>query len=162
VRFWAIFDRTIGVLAFLAGALVIFAMLVVTSDVSSRFFWNYPIFWVPEVTSLCLLFIAFLGTTWLLKEEGHVRVDIILARVSPRTQALLGIIASVIGIITCFFLVWYGIQVSWQYTAEGISDPTILELPKGPISTIIPFGSFLLFIQLLRSTYSYWRKWRIP
>jgi len=161
VRFWAVFDRTIGILAFLSGVLIIFAMLVVCTDVSSRFFWNYPIMWVPEITALSLLFIAFLGTAWLLKEEGHVRVDIILARVSPRTQALLGIFASIIGIFTCLFLVWYGIQVSWQFTAEGIADPTILELPKGPISTIIPIGSFLLFIQFLRGTYSYWRKWQV-
>ena len=161
MRFWAVFDRTIGILAFLSGVLIIFAMLVVCTDVSSRFFWNYPIMWVPEITALSLLFIAFLGTTWLLKEEGHVRVDIILARVSPRTQALLGIFASIIGIFTCLFLVWYGIQVSWQFTAEGIADPTILELPKGPISTIIPIGSFLLFIQFLRGTYSYWRKWQV-
>lgn len=160
MRFWTVFDRIIDILAFLAGILVIFAMLAVCTDVSLRFFWNYPIVWVYEITELSLLFIAFLGTTWLLKKGGHVRVDIILVRVSQRTQELLGMVSSIIGILICLVLVWYGIQVSWQFTAEGISDPTILELPKGPILIIIPLGSFLLLIQFLRSIHGYWRKWQ--
>jgi len=69
-------------------------------------------------------------------------------------------VSSIIGILICLVLVWYGIQVSWQFTAEGISDPTILELPKGPILIIIPLGSFLLLIQFLRNIHGYWRKWQ--
>ena len=161
MKFWAVFDRIIGILAAIAGVVVIFTMLVVTSDVSLRFLFNAPIIWAPEITEICLLFITFLSIAWLLKEDGHVRVDIVLARVSQSTQAILCLISAIIGIVVSVFLIWQGILVSLQYTREGLSDPTVLELPKGPLLAIIPLGSFLLLIQFLRNTYGSWKRWRV-
>ena len=155
-----IFDRTINYLAFLAAAIIIFNMLSVSAEVIMRYFLKRPMVWVNEVTEITLLFITFLGTAWLLKREGHVKVDIVTGHLNPRAQALLGIISSIIGIIVCMILVWYGIQVSYNYTQGGLYEPTLLELPKGPLLAIIPIGSFLLLIQFVRRTYGYLQRFR--
>jgi C4-dicarboxylate transporter DctQ subunit len=160
MKFWTIFDRFNTILAGISGFIVIFIMLVVSADVSLRYFFNDPIIWAPEITEVLLLYLAFLGAAWLLKEDGHVRVDIVLVRVSRRVRASLYLISGIVGVIVCAILVWQGILISIQYTVEHLSDPTILQLPKGPLLTIIPIGSFLLFIQFLRTTFKYWREWR--
>jgi len=155
-----LFDRTVNYLAFVAAVLIIFTMLSVGAEVVMRYFLHRPMIWVMEVTEIILLFITFLGTAWLLRREGHVKVDIVLGHLNPRAQALLGIISSIIGIIVCIVLVWYGIQVSYDYTQGGLYEPTLLELPKGPLLAIIPVGSFLLLIQFVRRTYGYLQHFR--
>ena len=154
-----IFDRTTNFLAFVAAVLIIFTMLSVSVDVFMRYFLQRPMIWVLEVTEIILLFITFLGTAWLLRREGHVKVDIVLSHLNPRTQTLLGIISSIIGIIVCVVLVWYGTQVSYDYIQRGLYEPTLLEIPKGPLLAIIPVGSFLLLIQFLRRTYGHLQHW---
>jgi len=148
-------------MAFLSGVLVILAMIVVTAEVVMRYFLNSPLIWVSETTEISLLFIAFLGTAWLLKKEGHVKVDILISRVNPRAQALMGIISSIVGVFICSLLVWYGTSVSLQFIRQKLYEPTILELPKGPLLTIIPIGSLFLLIQFLRRMYGYWRMWSV-
>ncbi len=157
----AVFDRTIGYLAFMAAVLIIFTMLAVGAEIIMRYFLHRPMIWVMEITEIILLFITFLGTAWLLKREGHVTVDILLIRVNQKTRAFLGIVSSIIGIIVCMVLVWYGTRVSIDFIQGGLYEPTLLELPKGPLLTVIPLGSFLLLIQFLRRTYGNLVNWKV-
>ena len=151
-RLLDIFDRTLNIMTFLAGMLLIFIMLSVCMEVILRSFFNRPQIWVTEVTECLLLYITFLGTAWLLREEGHVKVDVILNRLKPQTTAFLGIISSIIGVLVSITLTIYGFSVTWNYFQRGIYTPTALELPVSAILLIIPIGSLMLFIQFIRRT----------
>jgi C4-dicarboxylate transporter DctQ subunit len=147
-----IFDRILNIMTYLAGILLIFIMLSVCLEVVLRSFFNRPQIWVTEVTECLLLYITFLGTAWLLREEGHVKVDIILDRLKPKTVALLGIISSLIGLFVSLILAIYGLSVTWSYFQRGIYTPTAMEIPVFAILLIIPIGSSMLFIQFIRRT----------
>jgi C4-dicarboxylate transporter DctQ subunit len=151
-RFLDIFDRIINVMTFLAGMLLVFIMLSVCMEVILRSFINRPQIWVTEVTECLLLYITFLGTAWLLREEGHVKVDVILDRLKPKAVALMGIISSLIGLFVSLILTIYGLGVTWSYFQRGIYTPTAMEIPVFAILAIIPIGSLMLFIQFLRRT----------
>lgn len=156
-----IFDQTIGGMALLAAILLAFVMLLVNAEVISRRFFNKPLVWELEITEYCLLFITFLGAAWLLKEEGHVRMDLLLNRLTPRSQNLLNVITSVIGIIVCFIFTWYGARLTLEYfqTNYYIGGSYLMPL-KGPIMMVIPIGTFMLTIQFMRQTYKYLVIWR--
>jgi TRAP-type C4-dicarboxylate transport system permease small subunit len=117
-----------------------------------RYFLNRPLQWVIELTEYALLYVTFLGSAWLLKQEGHITVDVILVQFSERTQVRLKIFSSIIGVIVSLFLVWYGFEVSWDHYKEGIYNITVLEFPKAPILAIIPIGSLILLMQFIRRT----------
>ena len=151
-RLLDIFDRTLNVMTFLAGILLVFIMLSVCLEVIMRSFINRPQIWVTEVTECLLLYITFLGTAWLLREEGHVKVDIVLNRLKPQTAAFLGIISSIMGVLVSITLTIYGFNVTWDYFQRGIYTPTALEIPVSAILLIIPIGSLMLFIQFIRRT----------
>ena len=151
-RLLDIFDRTLNIMTFLAGMLLIFIMLSVCLEVILRSFINRPQIWVTEVTECLLLYITFLGTAWLLREEGHVKVDVILNRLKPQTTAFLGIISSIMGVLVSITLTIYGFNVTWDYFQRGIYTPTALEIPVSAILLIIPIGSLMLFIQFIRRT----------
>jgi len=144
----------------LAGILLIFITLIIGVSIASRYFLNRPMGWVTEISEYSLLYITFLVAAWVLKKEGHVKMDIVLTRLKPRTQSVTNVITSAISAVVCFILTWYGVRVTWELFQTGYPTPTILELPKFIIIAAIFIGSFLLFIQFLRRTCSYLGNWR--
>ena len=101
-----IFDRTLDAMAILAGILLAFAVLSVSVAVATRYFLGYPIGWVIEISAYILLYITFLVAAWVLREEGHVTIDIVIEWLMPRTQSLINIITSTISAMVCFILTW--------------------------------------------------------
>jgi C4-dicarboxylate transporter, DctQ subunit len=156
-----IFNRTIDLMAIFAGILLIFSMLIICIAVASRYLFGRPMGWVMEITEYSLLYITFLVAAWVLKREGHVKMDLVFNRLSPRTQVLFNMITSGIGAIICFILFWYGIRVTWELLRTRYFTPTILELPKFVIVAIIFIGSLLLCLQFLNRTFLYLLNWRV-
>ena len=146
-----------AVLAGGAGAFIIFLMLGISTDVVLRYFFHKPILWMCEVSGYLLVYITFLGTAWLLKMDGHVRMDLVITRLRPRVRLYLDIITSIIGTITCLGIVWYGVRATWAYFQVGFTSPTAFEFPMTPMLAVIPAGFFLLFLQFLRKSYNYCR-----
>lgn len=130
-------------------------MVAIFSDVALRFFLNTPIKWVFEATEYALLYITFLGTAWLLKKEGHVRLDIVLNMLKPGARTWLNIISSVMLAIVCFLLAWYGTELTIDYIQRDITWIKYYTLPLWIFIIVIPVGGFLLFIQSLKRTYGY-------
>ena len=151
-RCWHIFDKILDLMNLMAGAILVFITLSVCWDVILRYFLDRPQVWVTEITECFLLYITFLGSAWLLREEGHVKVDIILSRLSPKTLDFLGIVTSLLGIFVCFVLTFYGFRLSWHYFQRGMYTPSAMEIPVSAIIIIIPIGSLMLLIQFLRRT----------
>jgi len=160
-RFASIFDRVNDIMVFLAGAVLIFALLSVTTDVVLRYYFRAPIMWAVVVNENNLLYITFLATAWVLRREGHVRVELVVSRLNPKAQNLIGLITSIIGVLACLAVTWYGALVTWQDFHSGYYMPTHVRIPEASVLFIVPVGMFLLSIQLLRRTYGFWKKWRV-
>ena len=155
----AISDRIIELAALLAAILIVSTMLAINADVVWMHLLGGSIIWVLEIATFCLLYITFLGAAWLLKREGHVKMDLVLNRLKPRAQATLNVITSIFGIIICLVLVWWGVKVTLEHFQEGYYIRSLINYPTWVLIAIIPVGSFLFFIQFLRRTYGYMREW---
>jgi C4-dicarboxylate transporter DctQ subunit len=110
---------------------------------------------VIEINEYILLYITFLVAAWVLKSEGHIKMDMLLNRLSSRTQSLINAVTSVISAIVCCILAYYGAKVSWDLFRSDYFTPTILEVPKCIIIAVIFLGSFLLFLQFLKNAYGH-------
>lgn len=153
-----IFDQVCTVLAILAGVLVIFVFAIVNSEVIIRSTTVHSISeWMIEVSEYCLLFMTFLGTTWLLRRDGHVKIELVLSRLEPRHQVVIRVFNSIICAIACLILTWYSARVTWTNFQSGFLYGGGLMPPYWIILSIIPVGSFLLSIQFMRITYGHLR-----
>ena len=151
-RLEKIFDSILGILAFICGIIFIFIMTSVCIDVLMRYFLNRPMQWVIEISEYLLVYLTFLGTAWVLKQDGHVSVDILVAGMKSKPRMITGIISSLIGALVCLVIFWYGSVETWGNFQRGVRIPSIMEFPKAPILAVIPFGSFFLMIQFIRNT----------
>jgi len=154
------FDRTITALVFLAGVLLITSMLLVNYEVFMRYFLNYSAAWVIEVCELILLFITFLGAAWLLKEEGHVTVDIVHSHLNQKMGTALDIGTSILALVACLVLTWYSAASTVDHFQREATLVRSLTLPKGMLLIVIPIGLLTVSIQFFRRTWRYIQNWR--
>jgi len=159
-RLNAIFDRAIDVMFYVASGLSLVIFFSTCIELFMRYFLNRPQIWAVEVTEYAMLYITFLGSAWLLREDGHVRIDLLLSFLNPKSQALLNSITSVFGVIVCSVLVFFGTWITWLHYQKGLTTFSAMELLKWPFLIVIPFGSLLLLIQFVRSVLAYWEKFK--
>ena len=107
-----------------------------------------------------MVYLPFLGGAWLLKKEGHVRIDVVLRYLRPKARALVDFATSILGAITLSLITWYSAQATWRSYALGMSRLGEITVPEYLILMVIPVGSVLLFIQFLRRAYRLFREWR--
>jgi TRAP-type mannitol/chloroaromatic compound transport system permease small subunit len=97
--------------------------------------------------------VFLLGAAPTLREDAHVRVDVLYGRLSGRARAWIDLIGSLVFLLpfSIFGLVisWPTVRNSWSIL-EGSSDPG--GLPRYPIKTMILVGFALLLLQGIAET----------
>jgi len=155
------FDSVIIFFAYLGCGFAAFIVLCVTADILMRYFLNRPITWAVEISEYLLMGITFFAAAWVLKEERHVCLDIVVNRFGPRNRAAINTITSILGAIICAVICWYGASNVWYHFKEGtLIVERGLELPKAPMLLPIPIGFSLFSIQFMRRAYGFLRIWR--
>lgn len=153
-----IFDRCISLFAVLAGALITFMIFGVSCEVAVKLFAGKPLAWMTEIVEYSLLWVTFLGTAWVLKNEAHIKMDMVVSRLNPRNQALLNMVISILGAILCLIITWYSARVTWQHFQTGFRLVMFLSPPAALIDFIIPVGFISLVIQFIRRAYEYFKR----
>ncbi len=141
----------------IAACLIAFMMLSVSGEVVFRLISGHSQIWIMEIIEYSLLYTVFLGAAWLLKKDGHVKMDIVLIRLPARTQALVNIITSLIGAVACLIVAWFGTKVTLDNIHSGAHLSTVLEPQTFLIVMIVPFGSILLCIQFFKRAFGYFQ-----
>ena len=92
--------------------------------------------------------IFLLGAGFALKQNAHVRVDVLYGRLRRRARARIDVIGSVLMLIPfCIFVLWVSwpsIRNSWL-VREGSPDPG--GLPRYPLKAVIIVAFVLLLVQ---------------
>ena len=138
----------------LAGILLMFAMVSISVAIVSRYFFGMPIGWVVEISAYIMLYITFLVAAWVLRNDDHITIDVVIIMFRPKIRYLMDFMTSIIGSIVFLIITWYGGKVSWDLFKLNYFTETMLELPKCIFIGIICFGSFTLSLQLLRRAHA--------
>jgi len=148
---WRGFDRLLDACAWLACAMLLFQVVSVTIDVTLRYFWDISYSWITALNEWSLVYIAFLGAGWLEREGGHTRDESLVKYFGRWAKPFSYWAGAALGIAICVFLVWFGALVTWNKYENGVYDFfKIQAVPIAAVYVIIPFGSALWLIQLLR------------
>jgi len=133
----------LGSLMFLAVAVMI------TVEVVMRFVFRSPTTWVMEISSLVTIVASFLLFAYTLQEKGHTRVDFVTAMVPRRSVFFLELFTTLLGLLYCAVLTWYGIKmVQSSLVMEEVTQT--LQIPLWIPQAFVPAGGFLMLLQLLK------------
>jgi TRAP-type C4-dicarboxylate transport system permease small subunit len=152
-RFWVIFDRAITMMMIVSSVLILLDALFVTIDVLMRYAFSITYIGIFELTEYSLLWMTFMGAAYIMRNNGHVRVDAVTNLLNPKNGAILNIIASVISLFILMVVTFYSAKLTLHDFQTGFTLSGILRPVKWPIEIIIPIGFFMLFLQVLKNTY---------
>ena len=138
-----------------AGAVVLASMMLLTgSDVTLRYVFNKPIPGSYEVTEFLMSIVVALGLAYCAMEKGHVRVDLVISRLSDRTQAVMNFIASLVFLIMFILITWQSVYRAQAMIQANLTSH-VLYIPSFPFVFVLTFGSAILCFVLLRDTLDY-------
>ena len=144
-----IFDGIVSAGAVAAGLILAFVVLLVSADICMRYFFNSPIQGSLETAEYGLLFLTLLAATWLVRRDKHVRMELLIQRLKPVTQAYVNACTSILCAVICAGICYYGVLVVIDRYNTGHRLNTTLEPISYPLTAIIPLCFFLLFVQFI-------------
>lgn len=149
---WGVIEKTIhGLVKVVAviGTFILFPMLLLTTfDVIGRSIFNSPIQGTYELSQFLLVVISLFGIGYVQQRNAQVRVDMFLNMMPEKVKLVMEIIFTILGL--CFFalVVWQGVLGTLHAFDQGETSP-MLAIPSYPFHLLIPFGSFLLCLELI-------------
>jgi len=156
-RLTKIFDYTLKGTAYVSGSLIIILMLSIVYEVVMRYFFNDPTRWVIDFSGYMQYALVLLGAAWVLKRNGHTRIDILSDQLKGKKQRILSAITSSIGFITCSVFFWEGLKATWVAYQRHEFLYRDIEVPVAPLFIIFPISFLLLCIQFAREIYNHLR-----
>jgi C4-dicarboxylate transporter, DctQ subunit len=151
-RFFENLEKVVGVInkvfVFFASLMMCGLVAIVCADIFMRYFLRSPFIWATELTEIFLLQITFLGAAWVLREDGHVVIDVILVKVTEKTKRILNFISYILIAVVGGILIYYGFATTYSHYVRKVFNPTAIETQIWMIIIIIPIGSIPLFLEV--------------
>jgi TRAP-type C4-dicarboxylate transport system permease small subunit len=151
------------VMVYIAAFALTGMMLITVADVVGRYFFNKPIRGAYELVGFLLVCAGSWGMGYCQIQRGHIRVDFIMQRLSQKTQAIMTILANLIGFIAFSLLTWRVILLVQYYLSltKGSATDT-LGIPIFPFVIMLAMGlgmlALVLFFDLIQSYFEVKRK----
>lgn len=136
-------------LAYLGSAALLAIMLLTTSDVIGRYFFNHPVLGALEITEFLVLILIFSFLAHSQAQKSHVSVDLLFQHF-PRTMR---IIIDIINHLLCLgfmaLIVWMGFERAMEIKEFGEATNN-LRIVKYPFAYFVVFGCTVLCIEYMR------------
>lgn len=128
--------------------LLFFMMLLGTADVIGRYLFNRPILGTFEIFEILLPAIVLLGLGYTQENRAHIRMEILISRLSIQTQTILNLITNGCALLISILILWRGWVLTIGYWNMGRTIPTI-EIPMFLPQLLVPLGALLLSLVLI-------------
>ncbi len=153
--FTRLYDGFIDGLAYLAGLTLLAMSVWVTYEVFMRYVFLAPTIWSVDLAEYALVYVTFLAGPWLLKHDGHVRIELLVDVLSPARQRTLGIAVSIVGAVVCMVFAWQTWITVADFYSRGITMNKVWQVPHWLPYAAMPVGMFFMGTEFLRRAYRY-------
>ncbi|KKE79627.1 TRAP transporter small permease [Bacilli bacterium] len=138
--------------------LVIFSSIMVISislQVFMRLFGS-SLGWSEELARYCFIWLIYIGISYAVKKQRHIKVDVIVLFLKDRVQVILNMIVNIIFLALAIFIIVYGAKIAillfgWGQTSPGMS------VPMGFVYLSAPVGLGLTAIRLLQQLFKQYK-----
>jgi TRAP-type C4-dicarboxylate transport system permease small subunit len=148
--FFQVYDAVIDGLAWLCGAALSAVFVLIVVSVTGRSLGVEPD-WILPTTEYAMLFIGTLGAPWLLRERGHIVIDVVRLEMSPKARRVMAMIVAAVSTVLFIVLVYFAIAVlrhTWgEYEMRAYMMPkALLVAPVAVCFALLAIGFFRALI----------------
>ena len=141
-------QRIEKIFLYLSGIILLAMMLLGAADVLGRYFFNRPIRGTLELSSVMMGAMVFLCWGLIQRNEGHVKVELLVALYSDRKRTVVDFCTHLMSLILFAFCTYQSIQIAITAYQESRVLPT-LGIPTAPFYALVPIGAAFLCIELI-------------
>ncbi len=139
-----------SVLYYLSGVMMLVMLIVIFTQVVTRYIFNYTPEWSEELARFLFVWVVFLGSALIMGESGHLAVEFLPTYFKDRPFGkVLRIITNLSGYVLIILLLVQGFKMTKTMTFQ-ISPG--LGLPMSYVYSVIPLGSILMLLYLFKET----------
>lgn len=144
------YDALIFGMAWVAGALLAGMFVAIVVDVVLRNLGFQSSAHLFTFTEYALLMVPCLGGPWLVRERGHVFVEIGLDVLPPPVRRRAAFAIGIVCIVICLVLAWYGGEVVLRNYLRNEIDVRSFDAPRWLLVLCIPVGFFFMACEFAR------------
>ena len=138
------------VLAGVAAVVLAFMMFLMVTDVFCRYVLNRPILGAFEITEFMMMILVFFAIGHAQVKKAHISVDVLVLKLSKRTQQVFQAIGSLLGLGLFSLMTWQIVLHSLKvYRAHQRSID--LGLPVFPFTLMAALGTAIFCLTLIVS-----------
>jgi TRAP-type C4-dicarboxylate transport system permease small subunit len=133
-----------------AGAMLIWLMISVITSVMMRNLGMQPFAWLFTSSEYAILYMTMLGAPWLVREKGHVHIELVTAALPPAARRVVsrGVAAACVAV--CAVLAWKGAELLITNITRNDLDVRAYYFPKWILTLAFPVSFGLMTIEFGR------------
>jgi TRAP-type C4-dicarboxylate transport system permease small subunit len=144
---YSIFETIVS--KWLCGAMVVFMMLFIVIEITSRKLFNYSFLGLVDLVSLSIVIVGFGAIGLVQKKQSHIRMDILQNKLAGKRSGFLAeAIVLVIMLGISAILIYAVGRLALRYYQNGYATPSVY-FPQWPAAIFMPLGYLFLIVQLI-------------
>jgi TRAP-type C4-dicarboxylate transport system permease small subunit len=137
-------------MAWLAGVLMVATMTMIVVDVALRNLGFQSSAHFFTFTEYFLLLIPLLGAPWLVREKGHIYIELLVTALPERAQRVLLVAIVVACVAVAAILAWFGGVITLQDFLGNEKDVRSFDMPRWMLIAFMPLSFGMMAIEFLR------------
>lgn len=152
--FIRLYDRLVDALAVISGLMLIWLMVAVVLSVLIRNFGAQPPAWLFTSTEYSMFYLTLLGAPWLVREKGHVFVEVAISHLPATVLSVLSRIVMLVCAGIAFVLAWKGLELVISNIQGSDYDVRTYFIPMWIFTITYPISFGLMGVEFTRFIFS--------
>jgi C4-dicarboxylate transporter DctQ subunit len=144
------YDALLNGMALAAGVLMVAMMSMIVADVVLRNLGYQSSAHFFTFTEYFLLLIPLLGAPWLVREKGHIYIELLVGALPPRPRQALMWVIVIVSLAVCAVLAWYGGAITMQNFVQNEKDVRSFDMPRWMLMLSMPLAFGMMALEFLR------------
>ena len=145
-----IYDGVLFGMAIIAGLLLVWLMLSVITSVLMRNAGLQPFAWLFTSAEYGLLYMTMLGAPWLVREKGHVHIELVTAALPVGLRRIVSRAVAAACVLVCLILAWQGADLVLTNIERGDYDTRAYYFPRWMLTIAFPLSFGMMAIEFSR------------
>ncbi len=137
-------------MAFVAGATLVWLMVSVILSVAMRNAGVQPFAWLFTSAEYGLLYMTMLGAPWLVREKGHVHIELVTAALPDGVRAVVSRAVALACVVVSAILAWKGADLMLTNIERADYDVRAYYYPRWLLTVTFPLSFGMMAIEFSR------------
>ncbi|MDX6151524.1 TRAP transporter small permease [Marinococcus sp. PL1-022] len=120
---------------------------IIGVQIFMRFILGSSLGWSEELARYCFIWLVFIGVSYGVKKQRHIKVDVVLLLLKEKGKVVLNMVSNIIFLLFAVSIAVYGLGISFQIFGWGQLSPS-LGAPMGAVYLAAPVGMLLTAIRI--------------